>query len=296
MSRVVSEGNDFVVEHVDLGFGGARTTIMTISGEDGSVTLGDLTVSAAGEVSIAGASITGGAITDDTTLTGGKDLIAGAGDGAFDFSLATGVFKTSTGTNTLGGNVAIAGAKTFTTGTGAVALNGDVTLAAGKDFTVTAGDSAFDASLGTGIFKTTTGVNTLGGNVVIAGAKTFTTGTGLSTFSGPVAAGATAWAITDPGDAGAIPVTSSGVCNLTSGVSGETRTVAAPTFVGQTLTLCVDVDGGGDIAVDFAGDIDDSGNDIWTAGDAGDTVHVIGVHIGGSLRWRLLVNLGGALS
>jgi len=49
--------------------------------------------------------------------------------------------------------------------------------------------------------------------------------------------------ITDPGDTGAIPVTASGSVALTTG-GAETRTVAAPAFVGQTLSFFFQVDGG----------------------------------------------------
>jgi len=50
----------------------------------------------------------------------------------------------------------------------------DLAMGAGYDFTVTAGDTAFDWSLGTGNYKTTTGAVTLGG------------GTNIVTLNGPV--------------------------------------------------------------------------------------------------------------
>lgn len=46
---------------------------------------------------------------------------------------------------------------TFITSTGANTLSGDVSLAAGKDFVYAAGAGEFDGSLGTGFFKFTTG-------------------------------------------------------------------------------------------------------------------------------------------
>lgn len=49
--------------------------------------------------------------------------------------------------------------------------------------------------------------------------------------------------IADPGKAGAISVTQSGVCLLTSGSSAETRTLAVPTRLGMTLDLVHSVDG-----------------------------------------------------
>lgn len=77
----------------------------------------------------------------DTVIAAGKNLTAAAGAGAFDWSNATGTFKTSTGTNTLYGNVVINGSKTFTTGTGAATFNGNTTLATGKSLTITDADA-----------------------------------------------------------------------------------------------------------------------------------------------------------
>ena len=59
---------------------------------------------------------------------GTSGSIAGSGTGSFNMSGASGVFTTSTGENTLSGNVTISGTKTFTTGTGNVTLNGAVTI------------------------------------------------------------------------------------------------------------------------------------------------------------------------
>src|SRR5258708_10376086 len=70
--------------------------------------------------------------------------------------------------NTLNGNVVIAGAKTFSTGTGAISLNGNATLAANQNLTAAAGSSVLDFSSATGQFKTSTGTNTLNGGTVLA--------------------------------------------------------------------------------------------------------------------------------
>lgn len=132
-------------------------------------------------------------------------------------------------------------------------------------------------------------------NLDLSGSSgTFKPPSGLWTWQGKQAATATANVIADPGDAAAIAVTASGVCALTT-AGAETRTVAIPTFVGQTLTLVLDTDGG-DCVVTFASDIDQSGNDKWTANDAGDCISLVGVTIGGTRAWRLLHNVGGALS
>ena len=101
--------------------------------------------------------------------------------------------------------------------------------------------------------------------------------------------------ITDPGDAGAIPVTSSGTCALGTPGGAQTRTVAIPTFAGQLLGLSFDVDGG-DCVVTFAQAINQASNTVATAADTGDHLLLQGVTIGGALRWRVVANDGWALS
>lgn len=118
--------------------------------------------------------------------------------------------------------------------------------------------------------------------------------TGLMTTTGKIRASATANVIADPGNAGAIAVTDSGVCNLTS-AGAETRTLAIPTFVGQRLTLCMDVDGG-DVVVTVASAYNQAANTIITLNDAGDTINLVGCHIAGVRRWRLVNNDGCTLS
>jgi hypothetical protein len=118
--------------------------------------------------------------------------------------------------------------------------------------------------------------------------------TTTATFNGKIAFGASALGITDPGNAGAIPVTTDGVCNMTS-AGAETRTLAIPTYVGQRLDLCLDTDGG-DVAVTVAAAYNQSGNTVITFNDAGDHVSLVGVTQGGTRRWRLIVNNGCALS
>ena len=101
--------------------------------------------------------------------------------------------------------------------------------------------------------------------------------------------------ITDPGDAGAIPVTSSGTCALSTPGGAQTRTVAIPTFAGQLLGLSFDVDGG-DCVVTFAQAINQASNTVATAADTGDHLLLQGVTLGGALRWRVVANDGWALS
>ncbi|HUU59707.1 MAG TPA: hypothetical protein VMZ50_09190 [Phycisphaerae bacterium] len=144
-------------------------------------------------------------INGDANVAADKDLTCGSGTGVFDFSGASGTFKTSTGDHTLAGNVAISGSKTlttgsgavtlagdttvsgsktFTTGTGTVQINGDANIAADKDLTCGSGTGVFDFSAASGTFKTSTGDHTLAGNVTISGSKTLTTGSGTVQING----------------------------------------------------------------------------------------------------------------
>ena len=101
-------------------------------------------------------------------------------------------------------------------------------------------------------------------------------------------------AIADPGDAGAIPVTRTGQVAITT-AGAETRTLAIPTFAGQRLTLSMDVDAG-DAVVTVAAAFNQAGNNTITLNDAGDTVELVGVQVGGALVWRAVVNDGATLS
>lgn len=102
-------------------------------------------------------------------------------------------------------------------------------------------------------------------------------------------------AIADPGDAGAIPVIASGsVALVTAGA--ETRTLADPTFIGQSLSLYLKTDGG-DCVVTSASDVTNtSGENIMTFADVGDSVILIAIEDGSDLEWRTLQNDGAALS
>ena len=94
---------------------------------------GDLSV--LGSISAVGGLISGGVIAQDIAFDTDYDLVCEAGTGLFDWSLGTGIFKTTSGENTLMGNVTIDGACTFTTGTGAVTLKGAVSIDATKKLT-----------------------------------------------------------------------------------------------------------------------------------------------------------------
>ncbi len=102
--------------------------------------------------------------------------------------------------------------------------------------------------------------------------------------------------IADPGTGQAIPVTASGHVDIVSGGAGETNTLAVPTFAGQVLALSLKTDGGGDRVITVADPHIDGTNNTITLNDAGDTVLLLGVAIGASFGWRLVVNVGATLS
>lgn len=114
--------------------------------------------------------------------------LTAVGSAANDFSASTGTFLTSSGANTLSGNVTISGSKTFATGTGAVSMNGTMTFASNKGISTSGGTGYFDFSGGTGVFRTTSGDNTFYGAtnamspavVTTSGARTILTLTGVA--------------------------------------------------------------------------------------------------------------------
>ena len=140
--------------------------------------------------------------------------------------------------------------------------------------------------------------------VVAAGGKITVEADGTIDFeSGAVLAGATVinlgTAITDPGDAGAIPVDKgSGECALTIEASEtETGTLAAPVSVGQILTIIASVVGGsGSRAITVASPINQTGNNKITFDAAGEMVTLIGVTIGAVKAWRVLATDGATLA
>jgi hypothetical protein len=95
--------------------------------------------------------------------------------------------------------------------------------------------------------------------------------------------------IQDPGHAGAIDVTRSGVVMLVS-AAAETRTVARPARVGLKIALFFLTDGG-DCVVTFASAINAAGNTIVTHDTAGDCVYFTSVRTSATaFGWRLEAN------
>jgi hypothetical protein len=84
--------------------------------------------------------------------------------------------------------------------------------------------------------------------------------------------------------------------SLSSGASAQTRTLAAPRSIGDSVTLSMAVDGGGDITVTFTYAINAAGNTILTFNDVGDWVRLEAILVGTALRWRVIGSDGAALS
>jgi hypothetical protein len=96
--------------------------------------------------------------------------------------------------------------------------------------------------------------------------------------------------IADPGDAGAICVNLAGSCNLTSVTGNETRTLAAPAYLGQIVSLNYAVDGGTQITVTSATVINVANNTTMLFEVVGDFITLIAGMEGTTLMWRVLSN------
>ncbi len=102
-------------------------------------------------------------------------------------------------------------------------------------------------------------------------------------------------ALTDPGTGAAIPVTRSASIAITT-AAAETNTLAIPTFLGQRLSLCLDVRAVGDRVITSAARINTAGNTVITMNTAGDAIILEAIRIAGVLRWQVVVNDGCTLS
>lgn len=134
-------------------------------------------------------------LESDVTFAAGDQVTAAVGNGAFDFSNATGGFATPTGTLELHGNIHTnnyktlssfdfsgATSATFLTSGGANTLSGNTTVAANKSFSAAAGSGNFDFSSSTGTFDTSSGTNTLHGNVSVSSGKSLSSAGGAANF------------------------------------------------------------------------------------------------------------------
>ena len=142
---------------------------------------------------------------------------------------------------------------------------------------------------------TTDGVQTLTNKTLTSPTLTTATTSGNFTFGGKIVASASAHVIADPGTGQAIPVTTSGVCMITT-AAAETNTLAIPTFVGQRLAIICDTYAVGNRVITSAQAINQAGNTIMTFGAAADMIELTAMKVGGALRWRATANDGVALS
>lgn len=116
-------------------------------------------------------------------------------------------------------------------------------------------------------------------------------------FGKPQSFAASAQLVADPGTGAAIPVNRGDISISITQNGAETNTLAIPTYVGQRLSLVVDVDTSGARVVTSAQAINQAGNTIITMTDVNDFIELVGVQCaGGALRWRVVVNDGCVLS
>lgn len=80
--------------------------------------------------------------------------------------------------------------------------------------------------------------------------------------------------IPDPGDAGTIDVTRSGICEITTG-GAETRTLPDPTFRGQQLDLVMVADGG-DCTITASSPVNQTGHTTITLSAIGGFIRLVG--------------------
>jgi predicted RecA/RadA family phage recombinase len=100
--------------------------------------------------------------------------------------------------------------------------------------------------------------------------------------------------IADPGNAGAIPVNDSGYCPIVTAGS-ETRTLAAPSFIGQELLLYIKTDGG-TCVITVASAINQTGNNTITMADVRDVIRLVAIESGANRVWHIVSSDGAVLS
>lgn len=106
--------------------------------------------------------------------------------------------------------------------------------------------------------------------------------------------GTDATEIEDPGASGAIPVTTNGTCSIVS-AGVETRTLAAPSFVGQRITLAFKTKVG-NVTLTAATGVNQTGNNTALFDGAGDVLVLQAIEVGSNKRWRVVANDGVTLS
>lgn len=94
--------------------------------------------------------------------------------------------------------------------------------------------------------------------------------------------------IPDPGDAGTIDVSNSGVLLMTT-AGVETRDLPPPTFLGQKIDLILDVSAGPVTVSLTAGSFDDGTNTDLVWSSPPEACRIYAVQAGGVLAWRVLL-------
>jgi len=92
----------------------------------------------------------------------------------------------------------------------------------------------------------------------------------------------------------ALPVTSTGHVEIVS-TGADTRTLAAPTYIGQMLLLSHKTDGGSCV-ITCATTINDSANNTITMTDVGEAILLVAKANGANKRWMVVSNDGCTLS
>lgn len=150
---------------------------------------------------------------------------------------------------------------------------------------------------GSGCVTTTANGNLFFGYALVAAGATDTTVTAFrwpaSTITNTVHETLSA-VIADVATGEAIPVTNSGSIAIVT-AAAETRTLAAPSFLGQMLSISLKTDGG-DCVITCATTVNQTGNNTITLADAGDCVVLVAKQNGDDLRWAVLANDGATLA
>lgn len=137
------------------------------------------------------------------------------------------------------------------------------------------------------------GVPAIAGDAILGVAKEAAGAAGVffdmvQTDRSDVGNGALSNAIADPGDGNAIPVTQNGHVVLVSG-GAETRTLADPTFKGQTILVFMDTDGG-DIVLTTASAANAAGDNTFLFDAIGEVAEFTGTTRGAAFFWSTRVD------
>jgi hypothetical protein len=273
---VLTEQEDNPVALGDVGLWYDGTAIMFVAADGTTVEIGDaISYGTVGDLATAGGTASAGVVDAvaridhkhalDTTVAVDKTTA----QELTNKTLTAQVVKTGLTASGSASNDFSDSTGTFKTSTGANTLGGDTGLAANKNLTMASGTGAVDLSAASGTFKTPTGIET---------------------HNGKQNAGATTNLIADPGASGDIPVTTDGVCAITT-AGAEVRQLAIPTFIGQRITIAMDVIVTS-CTITVATAFDSATHTTIAASAAGKAISLVGVQVAGVKCWRLAYNDG----